>query len=121
MNIYFYSASTNQFYPTVLLDAYRANGVLPDDFKPVDDDMALEFLGVPPAAIVHLSLKVAEISNADKKEFADSYRKTANLLAETTRNREIIAMTLNQIANGMDSSHPAGPRDISDEIRDMLH
>ena len=73
------------------------------------------------AAIVHLSLKVAEISNLDKKEFADSYRKTANLLAETTRNREIIAMTLNQIANGMDSSKPVGPRDISDEIRDMLH
>ncbi|HGE7341432.1 TPA: hypothetical protein ACGCA2_002781 [Citrobacter youngae] len=48
MNIYFYSASTNQFYPKVLLDAYRANGVLPDDAKPVDDDMALEFLGVSP-------------------------------------------------------------------------
>lgn len=48
MNIYFYSASTNQFYPTVLLDAYRGNGVLPDDIKPVDDDMALKFLGTPP-------------------------------------------------------------------------
>lgn len=84
-------------------------------------EIIIAMLAGQTAAIVHLSLKVAEISNADKKEFADSYRKTANLLAETTRNREIIAMTLNQIANGMDSSHPAGPRDISDEIRDMLH
>lgn len=84
-------------------------------------EIIIAMLAGQTAAIVHLSLKVAEISNADKKEFADSYRKTANLLAETTRNREIIAMTLNQIANAMDSSQPAGPRDISDEIRDMLH
>ncbi len=48
MNIYFYSTSTNQFYPAVLLNAYRSNGILPDDIKPVDDDMALKFLGTPP-------------------------------------------------------------------------
>lgn len=48
MTIYLYSASTNQFYPTVLLDAYRANNALPENASPVDDDMALEFLGVPP-------------------------------------------------------------------------
>lgn len=84
-------------------------------------EVIIAMLAGQTAAIVHLSLKVAEISNKDKKEFADSYRRTANLLAETTRNREIIAMTLNQIANGMDSSQPAGPRDISDDISDMLH
>ncbi|KAA0547750.1 hypothetical protein F0327_25145 [Citrobacter braakii] len=48
MTIYLYSASTNQFYPTVLIEAYRANNTLPDDVQPIDDDMALEFLGVPP-------------------------------------------------------------------------
>lgn len=73
------------------------------------------------AVLVHLSLKVAEISNLDKAEFADSYRKTANLLAETTRNRDVIAMTLTQIANGMDSSRQESSRDLSDLIRSMLH
>ena len=48
MNIYFYSATTNQFYPTVLLEAYSANNALPDDAKPIEDSLALEFLGVPP-------------------------------------------------------------------------
>ncbi|AOP43719.1 hypothetical protein [Edwardsiella piscicida] len=84
-------------------------------------EIIIAMLAGQSAAIVHLSSKVAEISGLDKKEFADSYRGTANLLAKTTRNREIIAMTLNQIANGMDSSQPAGPKDISDDIRDMLH
>lgn len=73
------------------------------------------------AAIVHLSMKVAEISNLDKTEFADSYRKTANLLAETTRNREIIAMVLNQIANGIDTAKAESAQDISEDIRTLLH
>ncbi|ECL8477711.1 hypothetical protein FTZ03_11840 [Salmonella enterica] len=73
------------------------------------------------AAIVHLSMKVAEIANLDKNEFADSYRKTANLLAETTRNREIIAMALNQIANGMDTAKAESAQDIAEDIRTLLH
>lgn len=73
------------------------------------------------AAIVHLSLKVAEISALDKKEFADSYRKTANLLADTVRNREVVALALNQIANGMDTAEPEMANTISDDIRSMLH
>lgn len=73
------------------------------------------------AAIVHLSMKVAKIGGLDKNELADSYRKTANLLPEGARNREVIALALNQIAKGMKTAQPGSTKDVTDDIRQMLH
>jgi hypothetical protein len=84
-------------------------------------EMIVALLAGHSAAIVHLSLKVAEIGELDKKKFADSYRKTASLLDDAIRNRDVIAMTLNQIANGMDSAQPETPDDIAASIRKLLH
>lgn len=73
------------------------------------------------AAIVHLSMKLAERAGLDKSELADSFRKTANLLEEQTRNREIIAMVLNQVAAGIDTSRPEHQKDMEQQIKNLLH
>lgn len=73
------------------------------------------------AAIVHLSMKLAERSGLDKKDLAESFRRTAILLEEQTRNREIIAMVLNQVAAGIDTSGPENQKDVEDQIKHLLH
>ncbi|EPT8339409.1 phage tail protein [Enterobacter hormaechei subsp. xiangfangensis] len=40
---YFYSASTNAFYPAALLDSYKQAGTLPDDIQSVGEDVFMEF------------------------------------------------------------------------------
>ncbi|HCC3329599.1 TPA: tail fiber assembly protein [Salmonella enterica] len=47
MMAYQYSALTNMFYPESELTAYKSNGSIPNDLKPVSDD-ACEFMGLPP-------------------------------------------------------------------------
>ncbi|HGF0140094.1 TPA: tail fiber assembly protein [Salmonella enterica subsp. enterica serovar Panama] len=48
MMTYQYSALTNMFYPESELDVYKSKGSAPDDLKPVSDDDAYEFMGLPP-------------------------------------------------------------------------
>ncbi|EMW4538901.1 hypothetical protein AAE374_000622 [Salmonella enterica] len=73
------------------------------------------------AAIVHLSMKLAERANLDKGELAESFRKTAQLLEDATRNKEIIAMVLNQIAAGIDTSKSESQKDVTEQIKSLLH
>ncbi|EJM8065604.1 hypothetical protein NO550_004721 [Escherichia coli] len=72
-------------------------------------------------AIAHLSIKLAEQAGLDKTELADSFRKTANHLDERMRNKKIIALTLNQIADGIDTSRAEGQKDIEEKIKSLLH
>lgn len=71
-------------------------------------------------AISLLSTRVAQMTGVDKSEFVDLYRKTANDLPPTTRNRDVVAMALNQIARGIESP-VAGDQDIKDEVLNLLH
>ena len=73
------------------------------------------------AAIVHLSMKLAEHAGLDKSDLADSFRKTGELLAEQTRNKKIIAMVLNQIAAGIDTSRPESQKEMEEQIKNLLH
>lgn len=48
MTKYLFSPSLNQFYPTILLEDYRKNGSLPLDAIEVSDEVAGEFINLPP-------------------------------------------------------------------------
>lgn len=44
---YYYSASTNAFYPEALLDSYKQAKTLPDDIQPVGEDVFSEYTATP--------------------------------------------------------------------------
>lgn len=45
---YYYSCTTNAFYPKSLLENYKLAGTLPDDVQPVGEDVFIEFSATPP-------------------------------------------------------------------------
>jgi hypothetical protein len=48
MNEYYFSPSTNAFYPSLMFDDYNAAKTLPDDLNPVSNEVFIEFSGLPP-------------------------------------------------------------------------
>ncbi|NUL36314.1 tail fiber assembly protein [Kosakonia sacchari] len=46
---YYFSATTNMFYPDLLLNEYKATNSLPDDVKKVSTDDFELYAGTPPA------------------------------------------------------------------------
>ncbi|HGY1203173.1 TPA: tail fiber assembly protein [Citrobacter braakii] len=48
MNLYFYSAKNNSFYPRVLQESYLLANTWPDDALPVDDDVSAKYMTEPP-------------------------------------------------------------------------
>lgn len=73
------------------------------------------------AALVHLSIVVAQKTGIDKSDLAESYRNTARLLDEAAHNREIIALSLNQVAAGIDSIKSDNKQEIAEQIKSLLH
>lgn len=73
------------------------------------------------AAIVHLSMKVAQHAGINKEDMAESYRKTAELLDDKVQNKKIIMMVLNQIAQGIDTSSPEHQKHVEEQIKNLLH
>ncbi|HHR4698181.1 TPA: tail fiber assembly protein [Salmonella enterica] len=45
---YQYSATTNMFYPESELVVYKSKGNIPEDLKSVSDEVAYQFMGLPP-------------------------------------------------------------------------
>lgn len=48
MTKYLFSPSLNHFYPTILIEDYRKSGNLPLDAVELLDEIAEEFIGIPP-------------------------------------------------------------------------
>ncbi|MFU0913051.1 tail fiber assembly protein [Kluyvera intermedia] len=48
MNEYYFSPSTNAFYPSLMFDDYNAAKTLPDDLNSVSKEVFIEFSGLPP-------------------------------------------------------------------------
>ncbi|ECW2977865.1 TPA_asm: hypothetical protein GBZ67_22550 [Salmonella enterica subsp. diarizonae] len=84
-------------------------------------ELITAFLAGQQAAIVHLSVKLAERGDWSKSEIAESFRNTAKLLEEQTRHRDVISMVLNQIANGIDISKPENGGDMEEQIKKLLN
>lgn len=72
------------------------------------------------AAIVHLAMLFSELSNIDKEVVAGSFKATANLLGDDIKNKEIIAMVLNQVVRGIETSGKSGDEQM-EQIRKLLH
>lgn len=47
--MFYYSKTTNAFYLADSIANYKAAGTWPDDAKEIGDDVAIEFMGEPPA------------------------------------------------------------------------
>lgn len=84
-------------------------------------EIIVSLLAGQQAAIVHLSVKFAEHASLDKADLAESFRRTAELLQQETRNIEIIKMVLNQIASGINTSNPESKQDVAEQIKSLLH
>ena len=84
-------------------------------------NMIVALLTAQQIATTHLSLLIAEQSGIPKEGIAESFRKTAERLAPNFKNRDIISKALQAIAEGIDSSTPADPAQVEEQIRSLLH
>ncbi|ENI0470661.1 hypothetical protein ACY3SZ_004041 [Yersinia enterocolitica] len=71
-------------------------------------------------AMVHLGRLFSELANMDKEVVAKSFKATADLIGDNVKNKEIIAMVLNQIATGIETSGKSGDEQM-EQIRKLLH
>lgn len=63
------------------------------------------FAGIE-TAVVHMSTILTEKGIATRQEIAASYRQTAANILPAAQNRDLIALVLNQIAQGVEGSSP---------------
>lgn len=71
-------------------------------------------------AISHLSLKIAELTNTNASDLAESFRAMGKELS--TKNNGVIAeIIFKQIANGIEIRNETSKEDIKKEITGLLH
>lgn len=84
-------------------------------------NMIVALITAQQIATTHLSLLVAEQAGIPKENIADSFSKTAELLAPDFKNREIVIQVLQTIAAGINSSEGAELSRVEEQIRNLLH